>query len=109
MDDCKNEDRYYGSDLNKFINKNCTKKMTAINIDLLLFRRTKRRLRIIESKHTNEPMKKGQKEVLRKIAWIFKYVKNATGLDLGVYIVTGNQPYNEIDVEDLILKIMKVN
>jgi len=45
---------YFGSDLNKFVNENCSKEMTAINIDLLLYKRSKKHIRIIESKHKNE-------------------------------------------------------
>lgn len=45
---------YFGSDLNKFISENCSKEMTAINIDLLLYKRSKKHIRIIESKHENE-------------------------------------------------------
>ena len=58
------EKTYFGSDLNKFVSENCSKEMTAINIDLLLYKRSKKHIRIIESKHENEKIPYSQKEVL---------------------------------------------
>jgi len=104
MVDYRKNDRYYGSDLNKFIDENCTHEMTSINIDCIQYRRSKNKLRIIESKHTNErPMKKGQKELLQLLARIFKYLnKIQNKLSFEICIVRGNDPYQNIEVINLI-------
>jgi hypothetical protein len=106
-----NKDRYFGSDLNKFMNK-LSKEMTVINIDCLAVKREKKILRLIESKYPEErPMKWGQKEIFRKILPpIFKtlnqislyldgFIKN---WEFEIFIVTGKPPYEEIKIEDLI-------
>ena len=60
-----NPDRYFGSDLNKFIHEECGKKMIVNNIDLIMLKHRLNKndiLRVIESKHTMEkPMNEGQK------------------------------------------------
>ena len=94
---------YFGSELNEFIHENCTKEMTAINIDLLLHRRSRKKFRIIESKHINERTKNGQRKALDFLALILKNAqKYFPGWDFGVFIVYGNKPYNSLDILDLI-------
>ena len=110
--DCKNckrlekiirEKIYYGSDLNKFIHKNCSKKMTCINIDCLIYRASKGHIRIIESKHSNEIIGSGQKTVLSLLARYFGYLnKWQNKIKFEVYYVIGNYPYDSIKVHNLI-------
>ena len=109
MNDAKtsNPDRYFGSDLNKFIHEECGKKMVVNNIDLIMLKhRTGRNslLRVIESKHTMEkPMNSGQKDVLRKLRNVFINGNiSRIGLDLELFVVYGDQPYNKIKVYDSI-------
>lgn len=81
--------RYYGSDLNKFAAENCRKDMIINNIDMLtLDYRNKNELRIIESKHENEKISKGQFNVLTKLS------------EMGVkcYIVRASPPYDIAEV-----------
>lgn len=103
----KNE-RYYGSDLNKFIDENCTHEMTAINIDCLLLKWSKKKLYILESKHSSErSMRKGQRSLLNFLA---KILKNITACNLmeyigwtfKAYIIIGDKPYDCLTVIDLI-------
>ncbi len=50
-----NPDRYFGSDLNQFIYKECSRTVIVNNIDLIMWKyRNKKNhlLRVIESKHT---------------------------------------------------------
>jgi len=101
-----NEDRYFGSDLNKFIHEKCTNKMTCINIDCLLLRLSKKRLRIIESKHSLEKIKNSQLEVLKILFKVFKiaekskwFKKYFDGWTFEVWIVIGDDPYEDITIE----------
>lgn len=96
------EKNYYGSDLNKFINKNCTHKMSCVNIDTTTYMYSKNRLRVIESKHENETMSHGQKIVLELLAEAFKILNKHMDTRFGICIVVGEYPYENIKVHDLI-------
>ena len=96
---------YYGSDLNKWIAESCSKEMTYINIDGLSYKRSKKIVRIIESKHSSEKLPKSQKEVLCKLAEYFmKINKRIVMFDhtFECYIVRGDYPYDIAKVEDLV-------
>ncbi len=102
-----NPDRYFGSDLNQFIYEECGKKMVVNNIDLIMwkYRQNKNHLlRVIESKHTLEkPMNAGQKKVLRTLRQVFIIANRfINGIDFELFIVKGDQPYNEIEAYDMI-------
>lgn len=102
-----NPDRYFGSDLNKFIFENCGKKMVVNDIDLIMLKHRRGKndiLRVIESKHTMEkPMNGSQRNVLRKLAKAFAAGNSSNiGIDLEVYVVYGDQPYNKLKVCDQI-------
>jgi 3-deoxy-D-arabino-heptulosonate 7-phosphate (DAHP) synthase len=106
----KNPDRYFGSDLNKFIHEECGKKMVVNNIDLIMLKLRKDRpdtMRVIESKHTNEkPMVESQKNVLRKLKQVFISGNiEIDGMDLELYVVKGDQPYDRIEVYDSINEV----
>ena len=88
---------YFGSDLNKFINEFCTKQMTAINIDLLTYKRSKKSMRIIESKHENENVPRSQFEVLD----LMKDAELPRCAAFGVYIIIGNYPYDTAKIHNL--------
>ena len=97
--------KYFGSDLNKFVNEECTDKMTVNNIDLIQYKRSKNELRIIEYKHKNEKMPYSQRELLKIVAKVFKYLnKISRKMSFGVYVVSGNYPYEEAKIKDLINK-----
>lgn len=81
----KNEAKYYGSDLNKFVAENCRKDMVVNNIDLIINDYKNNKIRIIESKHSTEKMSKGQELLLKKLSQI--------GID--TYTIYGDEPYNE--------------
>jgi 3-deoxy-D-arabino-heptulosonate 7-phosphate (DAHP) synthase len=105
-----NPDRYFGSDLNKFIFENCGKKMVVNDIDLIMLKHRQGKndiLRVIESKHTVEkPMNVSQRNVLRKLARTFAAGNSSNiGIDLELYIVYGDQPYTKLRVDDLIKNI----
>ncbi len=102
-----NPDRYFGSDLNKFIHEECGKKMIVNNIDLIMLKYRENKnsiLRVIESKHTLEkPMNDGQKNVLRKVRDVFINGNiNMSDVDLELFVVYGDQPYDSIKVYDSI-------
>jgi hypothetical protein len=102
-----NPDRYFGSDLNKFIYEECGRNMVVNNIDLIMWKyRDKKNhlLRVIESKHTLEkPMNAGQKKVLRTLRQVFIIANRLIkGIDFELFIVKGDQPYDEIEAYDLI-------
>ena len=99
------EMNYYGSDLNKYAHENCTKKMTINNIDYLTYKRDRGILRIIESKHSKEGVPTSQREVLGIFASVFKKLnKRIVMFDhtFECYIVRGDFPYDEVEVEDLV-------
>ena len=99
------EMKYYGSDLNKFVNENCSKEQTVINIDLLIYKRSEKHIRIIESKHIGERMYYSQKEILKILSTAilpnYKYE---------VFIVIGDPPdYEPVTIIDIIKsKIYKI-
>ncbi len=104
------EKNYYGSDLNKFVNKECSKEMTVINIDMLQYKRKLKRMRVIESKHNNEKLPKSQEEILKIFAKIFRFLNGLSdwintqfNIEFKYYelfIVTGDFPYNNCKIED---------
>lgn len=100
-------DRYFGSDLNKFIYDECARNIIVNNIDLIMFKYKKKQnniLRVIESKHTLEkPMNDGQRKILRTLRQVFIIANRLIkGIDFEICIVKGDQPYNEIEVYDVI-------
>lgn len=100
--------KYYGSDYNKYLSS-LSREMTVINIDCLLYKRSKNIVRIVESKHIGEQMKRSQREILDLLAIVFGYCNNiAKRITFEVYIVTGNYPYKKLTVENLITGITTV-
>ena len=96
---------YYGSDLNKWVTESCSKKMTHINIDGLSYKRSKKIVRIIESKHSKERMPRSQREILYILAKYFmKINKRHIMYDhtFECYIIRGDHPYDISEVEDLV-------
>jgi len=88
---------YYGSELNKFIDENCSHEMTAMNIDLIMYKAYKKHIRIIESKHSNETMKTGQYKLLRLLANSIRPI----GYKFEVLIIYGNPPYDFVKIVNL--------
>lgn len=95
------EIRYFGSDLNKFINECCSKQMTAINIDLLLYKRSNKHIRIIESKHSKENVPPSQREILRLMAKLFGPIAKHFNHCFEVFIVRGDFPYDKVSIENM--------
>jgi hypothetical protein len=88
---------YYGSDLNRFIDKYCSHEMTVNNIDLIIYKVSKKHIRIIESKHEMENMPKSQYSLLQKLARQSKIFD----CELEVLIIKGNPPYNTAEIINL--------
>jgi hypothetical protein len=109
----KDADRYFGSDLNKFIYENCTKQLTVNNIDLVMFKYKKggkHVLRIIESKHTQErKMNDGQKNILGWFRDLFVLANSADNtfknITFELYVVYADQPYDKLKVYDAINEV----
>lgn len=87
------ECRYFGSDLNKFIHENCSKKMIVNNIDCIIYKYGNRSVRIIESKHDKESCRKSQLDVLKLLAKM-----SSDEAEIEVYILSGNPPYEICDI-----------
>ena len=99
------EKNYYGSDLNKFAAISCTKQMTIINIDFLSYKRSKKIIRIVESKHSREKMPPSQREILEIFASIFKKLNKRIVIfdyKFECYIHRGDYPYDVSQIEDLV-------
>ena len=94
-------DRYYGSDLNEFVDENCNHQMTAMNIDLIMHKEYRKSIRIIESKHSNEHMKTGQRKLLKLLAEHQDNVSTAIGYTFEVFIIYGDPPYYTVKVVQL--------
>ncbi len=107
----ENELKYYGSALNKFVDKNCDHKMTAINVDLIIQKVYLKRLRLIESKNYNESMKRGQERLFRNfLPKLFKILNKTVIMDykFDIFLVRGNYPYDsKTAIECLISKKIK--
>jgi len=95
-------DRYYGSDLNRFVDENCSRTMTAMNIDLIMHKKSKGAIRIIESKHGAEGMKKGQRDLLNLLGKHSELIGAALGGKFEVYIIVGDPPYNKATIINLL-------
>jgi len=95
----KNE-HYYGSPLNRFIDEKCSHEMTCINIDCLLVKISKRKVRIIESKHLNEMLPRSQRTALT----ILKQIVDSspqTDWSIEFYEVRGDYPYHKAEITRL--------
>jgi hypothetical protein len=87
---------------NDWITKNCIKEMTSIDIDALIVRNYKKRLRVIEKKYINEGMKTGQKQGLILLKQILKTAEPLfEGWRFDVYIVRTDNPEEGVLVCDL--------
>ena len=94
-----NWEDFYNSDMNafhRFVNKFCSSEMTATDIDCFFVKVAQKRLRFIESKHTTEGMKKGQKIALTILSEI-----THPNYTLECFIVRGEYPYTKATVEDM--------
>ena len=89
---------YFASDFNVFVNKFCTHKMTAINIDcfILRFSDDGHRARFIESKHTLEGWKKGQENALKVLSQV-----THPSIKFESFIVRGEYPFDIITIETI--------
>ena len=101
--DTEEELKYYGSDYNKFINKECPHTHTCNNIDVIQYKRSSKILRICESKHMNEHMPGTQLEILELVTDIFKSLNEVQKeCTYEIFIVTGNPPYEQANIQRLI-------
>lgn len=103
--------KYCGSALNKFVRLNCTRQMTAINIDLIIQKISHKKLRMIESKNKNESMNKGQHNLFCGfLPKVFDFLNSHKlfGYSFEIYLVIGTWPYDTAtEVHDLIAKQTK--
>lgn len=84
----KINENYYGSELNRFVAKNCKTDMVVNNIDLIINDYKTKTIRIIESKHSKEKLSKGQDILLSEI----------TKKGIMCYVVYGDFPYDSVEV-----------
>jgi hypothetical protein len=91
--------KYYGSDFNKWIALNCTKKMIVNNIDCIMFKYSKNILRIIESKHKREKSSDSQQLLLRMLARAGQTRDDNNNIvNIEVYMIIGDVPYDFVDI-----------
>ena len=88
IEDKKINENYYGSDLNKFAAEHCRKDIVVNNIDLIINNYKDNKLKIVESKHSNEKLSIGQKLLLEKLSKI----------GINTYVVYGDYPYESVKV-----------
>ena len=102
--------KYYGSPLNLFIAENCRKDLVVNNIDLIIHDYKNKIITIIESKHENEPIRKGQGLLLQKLRHLIP--KKINDYIIQILIVKGNYPYesaNLLNVKGEIIKTLNKN
>lgn len=117
------EARYFGSDLNKFMNEKCRHGSFIVNnIDCITYCYEKLILRINESKHNKENWKSSQHNILQILAEILRHY-NQTYSNKGkqlrddidqfnrplimpnkceLFIIKGDYPYNELEAHNMI-------
>lgn len=104
--ECPYECRYYGSELNKFIDKETDRKKTVNNIDCIIYKGNYYgvdRIRIIESKHSKEKGKQSQFKLLNVLSNILKIINSSEeNICCELYVVTGDYPYDYIEIKDLL-------
>jgi len=107
--------KYYGSALNKFVDKYCSHLMTAINIDLIIQKVEFKRLRLIESKNKNEGMKKGQHILFSLfLPNLFNFLNKTPkppiiNYKFDIFLITGKYPYDDTTrINNLITKEIKL-
>lgn len=103
----KIDSNYYNSDLNKYIGENLPKTFTSIDIDLLQIKKSKKILRIGEYKHINERVGYQQKEALKQLAYILSVANTEFKVSIDFWsvecvILRGNEPYDSLQVTDLV-------
>ena len=99
--------KYYASDLNKYIGKECSRKMSVINIDLCIYKEKQNGnniLRIIESKHSNEDIPEQQLKILMILAELFKWVNKwiIKNTEFELFVITADPPYDCASIWNLI-------
>jgi len=99
--------KYYASDLNKYIGKECDRNMSVINIDLCMYKEKQNGnniLRIIESKHSNEDIPEQQLKILMILAELFKWVNKwiIKNTEFELFIITADPPYDCASIWNLI-------
>jgi hypothetical protein len=65
----KNE-HYYASELNRFIDENCSHEMDCINFDAVLVKVAKKRIRFLEAKRENEGLAKSESRVFNILRFL---------------------------------------
>jgi len=102
--DCDKKDcdrKYYGSRLNKFASLFLDKKRTLMNIDLVIHKKDKNSIMVIESKMPREHIGKGQEDLLKLLSEASDLISKAistitnTPFNFDVFIVIGEYPYTE--------------
>jgi len=81
---------YYNCDLSKFVAVNCIKEMTCMDTDVVIYKRTKNRIRYIEYKHWNEHVEESQLEVLRHDGNLYARINKDETIQREVCLVRGN-------------------
>lgn len=95
------ECRYYGSDLNKFFDLECSRNMTVNNVDCVVFKMigNKQFLRFIESKYPNEKYGQNQEKWLLLLAQLCSLGNRlARKTSFEVFAITGEPPYENGEV-----------
>ena len=95
----------YGSELNLFIAENCRKDIVVNNIDLIIHDYKNKIITIIESKHGNEPVRKGQELLLQKLRDLIP--KKVKDYKIQILIIRGDYPYTSADLIDVKGKVVK--
>jgi len=105
---------YFNSELNKYIGEKLPKIMTSIDLDLFQVKKSRKIIRFAEYKHSNEKIGYQQSEALKRLAKMAIEINKNKELfeewTMQVMIIRGNDPYDYIEITDLLTnKVYKVD
>jgi len=89
---------YYSSPLNEFIDLFCSHEMDCINIDCLLLKVSKKRIRLVEFKRENERLPKSEIRVFKILNYVLNHQKE---WNIEIFVVRGNPPFDSVLVETI--------
>jgi hypothetical protein len=95
----KYDPTYHGSKLNHFVAEHCKKTMVVNNIDMIIYDYENKIMTFVESKHNNEPLRKGQKIMLNKLRELIP--KNIGDWLTRILIIRGDPPYDTAILESV--------
>jgi len=86
-----------GKDFNLWVHDFCSHEMDFIDLDGVMFKKSRKLLRLFEAKHLGEPLKSSQTRIFPILSGMLSYASGIGLLDAdsGLFVIRGNPPYDE--------------